>query len=121
MPGERDFNTNLSPEEARGELETAKERFEELKTKYTKGLRRFQFWLSGNDLNKLYDLMYDILKISASRSYHTRDEKDESLYKKAIELNVEIGDMMAGFINTKTKRAHKKSFWRRIRDYSSEF
>jgi len=111
------YDEKLTLEEANERLEEIQEEFDALKTKYTKGLRRIQFWLPKKDRKRIADCIGVILPLSlqgvVQEELCSAPESEETIHYKTRILQDKMLDMLASYVNTKTKRfGYSKPIWR---------
>jgi hypothetical protein len=106
----------LTLEEAKERLSEIEREFNKIKGKYTKGLRRLQWWLSQEDLERLNEYSGVLLPLSSRKFEEEKiepPETEDTVAYKSGKLLMKLEDMKASYINTGTKRlGYSKPFWR---------
>ncbi len=100
-------------------LKEVQTEFDNIRRKYTKGLRKYQFWLGKEDKNKLVELVCEVLPLSFKIMVQPLEVIEEyrervgSLVNQCQDLTVKIIDMSSDYVNTSTKRiGYSKPIWK---------
>ena len=111
------YETQLSLERATEIFNEAQDVFDELKQKYTTGLRKYQFWLPKKDRSGLSNIIGALLPLSMQSSVQEQmiatKNPEQTIRYKSSNLIVKTMDMMASFKNTGTTRVgSNKPIWK---------
>jgi hypothetical protein len=108
------YDEVLTFEEANERLNEVFQEFDSIRKKYMKGPRKFQFWMNKKDKKRLVDCVGVLLPLSLRQFEEEKNiSEDERIIYKSSLLTYTICDMMASYINTKTKRiGYRKPIWK---------
>lgn len=101
-------NDELTLAEAQERLDEVQQVFDGMKTKYTTGIRKYQFWMSKKDKKQLSDVIGILLPLSMQKVVQEQvahsANLEETIFHKNSQLTIKIMDMMCDYVNTGTKR-----------------
>jgi len=112
------YDDQLTSEEARERLKEVEDEFNAVRTKYTTGLRRYQWWMSGKDQIRLSECFGVLLPLSLKRAVQNElvdsgPRYEETVHYKSSQLSIKILDILSDFSNTGTRRlGHSQPIWR---------